>query len=239
MSDINDRYIETLIARAEKIASVQNEVYTVGLSRVAVNCIMGIAAIALLVASMVAEGTASVVCLSIGLVLTAASVVFYMIMRSRAPMSYLQLTAKTKTGLYVFQTPKGRAVFSDGTHTVETDGISARLADGIICPECSYDFFTRMRDVKRVGKTNKEIFSGVIDIGDVPTKCRIVFKDGAPYYGKVGRKRIKYFDINTGERFVVPYALRDGARSLGVDWPAKVPGLEITPRPSRPNIDVK
>ncbi len=71
----------------------------------------------------------------------------------------------------------------------------------------------------RIGKVDREIYKGSVEIDGKRHKCKIVFKDGRPLYGSVGGGRIK-------NKFVVPADLKRAVKGFGVDFP-KLQGLYV------------
>ena len=223
-----ERFNNTLKARAASIKSVRNDVYTTRAWQLAVYFMLGIGAIALLVASMLTDGTGSIACMISGVVATVFIVFFYTAVRAIAPMSFLQYTEVDGDVRYCFRImSKHRSVFYDGEHVVEADRNEYKNPSSFELEFLRADFFADMDADLRRAKGEKEIYKGTLDRGDKTVKCKIVFVNNVPVYGVVGGMRIKYFDVNsTKERFVVPYALKQATKSYGFAFP-KLSGLYV------------
>lgn len=223
---VRARFHRTLVERAQRITSVRNDVYTTKYSQLAINFILGVGSLSTLIASMIVNGTTVTVCLTVvGLVLLLAVVVYNFLLRASAPTSFLQYTCIEKER-YCFQIlSKNRSVFSDGENTVEVDNIQFGLLESPCFTQYRFDFFADMDAYMRKAKDDKEIYYGTLLHDDKRIKCKIIFKNGVPIVGSVGGARVKYFDVNdTGEKFVVPVALKQAAKQLDVPFP-KLPGV--------------
>ena len=120
---------------------------------------------------------------------------------------------------------KERSLFTDGDNVIEVDRGNRFTADGLEFPQYRFDFFADMDASVRIGKADREIYKGTLDCDGKTYKCKIVFKNGVPFYGSVGGTRIKYFDVNdTKEKFVVPQELVEAVKAAGVSVP-KLPGV--------------
>lgn len=229
---VGERLQKTLKDRAAALKTVETEVYTVSKVRLLLNFLFGLAAVVLLVVTVIKADDAEVMlpCLIVGIVLVAVTLVMYFLMKfGHTPMSYLQYSVKTNNGAYVFQAiTRDRAIFTDGTHTVEYNKLDAIMREGVFFPELRNDFFADMTVTMRIGKAETETFYGTVDVGGKTQKCKIRFKNGALDKGNVGVRRIRYYAVNdTSEGFIVPAALRDAAKTLGVPWPDDIPGLKL------------
>ena len=228
-----DRLQKTLSDRAGTLKAVQTEVYTVSRVRFIINFILGLAAVALLIVTIVKTDEFNVMlpCLIAAIALVAVTLVMYFVTKfGSTPMSYLQYSVKTKDGEYVFQAiARDRSVFGDGTHVVEYNKVDAILRDEVYCPELSNDYFSKMTVNMRVGKAETETFYGTLEVDGKTKKCKIVFKNGVPDKGNVGARRIRYYSVNDrSEEFVLPAALKDAVKTLNVPWPDGVPGVRLT-----------
>ncbi len=218
---VRERFHETLVKQAARIKSVRNDVYTVKYWQIAINFVLGIGAIALLIAAMATKGKLSVGLIIGGLCAAAAVLAFNCALKLKLPSSFLQYTVIENDKRYCFQIlSKSHALFTDGEHTVAVDKYSFTDKENAVGPQYRFDFFADMDADVRIGKADKEIFKGTVEFEGKTYKSKIVFKNGAPYYGSLGGVRIKYFDINdTKEKFVVPDTLRAAAEELGVEIP--------------------
>lgn len=223
-----ERFSRTLKARADSIKSVRNDIYTTQPWQLAVYFLFGLGAIALLITSMLTDGATSVACMVSGVVAAALILFFHAAMRAVAPMSFLQYTAFDGDKCYRFRImSKHRSVFCDGENVVEVDRNEFKNPQALELGWLSCDFFARMDADLRIAKGEKEIYKGTLDRGDKTVRCKIVFVNNMPVYGVVGGMRIKYFDVNgTKDKFVVPYALKQAAKSYGVAFP-KLSGLYV------------
>ncbi len=218
-----ERFGKTLQERAEKIKTVRNDVYTVKYWQLAFNFVIGVSAIVLLIVSMTVDSTP---CLISAICCAVVVVVFNLIIRAVAPMSFLQYTAIVGDKRYCFQIlSKNESLFSDGENAVEYNRMEYVKTDGVRFPQYRFDFFKDMDVDVRIGKPDREIFKGRATFEGKTYKCKIVFKSGVPYYGSFGGARIKYFDVNdTKEKFVVPEGLRKAAEAFDVPFP-KLAGI--------------
>ncbi len=229
---VRERLQKTLKDRAAALKTVETEVYTVSKIRLLINFIFGLAAVALLVVTVVKADDSAVMipCLIAALVCVGATLVMYFIMKfGQTPMSYLQYSVVTKSGVYVFQAiTRDRAIFGDGTHVVEYNKLDAIMREEVFFPELKNDFFADMRVDMRIGKVDTETFYGTVEVDGKRKKCKIRFKNGALDRGNIGFRRIRYYAVNdTSEDFIVPAALRDAAKTLDVPWPNDIPGLKL------------
>lgn len=225
-----ERFKAALKEHAEKITSVRNDVYTTKWWQFAINFLLGAGALALLITSMLTEGTTMAVCSIVGVVLVVAVIVFNYVLRSFTPSSFLQYTYldrdKGRRFKYMILSKK-RAAFCDGTSSIECNTDSAALLEDEPYSMYRFDFFADMDPKERISDDVREKYVGVLEHDGKQYKCSIVFIDGVPRYGSVGGARIKYFDVNnTKEKFVVPINLKRAAKLLKVDFP-KIPGLYI------------
>ncbi|MDE7164667.1 MAG: hypothetical protein K2O04_04505 [Clostridiales bacterium] len=225
-----ERFTRTLKSYAQSINSARNDVYTTKWWQFVLNFLLGGGALALLIASMFTKGTAMAVCSILGIVLVIALIVFNYVLRSITPSSFLQYTylERDKNNRYRYMIlSKKRAVFDDGTNTIECNRDAAAMLEEPMFTQYRFDFFAYMQPKERITDGKKEEFRGVLTENGKQYKCRIVFSGGVPLYGSVGGARIKYFDVNnTKEKFVVPVNLKRAAKALKVDFP-KIPGLYI------------
>ncbi|MCH5161059.1 MAG: hypothetical protein J1G04_03415 [Clostridiales bacterium] len=224
-----ERFHNTLVERAERVTSVRNDIYTVKYWQFALNGVLGVGAIAVLIVGMIKANEPYTIWLMLsGAALGVTLIVFNLVLKAKSPMSYLQYTVVQGDKRYCFQVmPKEHAVFSDGERTIETSRSGDQVRDNVYNPHCRFDFFTEMDVDMRIGKAETETFVGTVEIDGERTKSRIVFKNGALYYGVIGGVRIKYFDVNnTKEKFVVPSALRDAATKFEMPFP-KLNGLFV------------
>ncbi|MBD5131053.1 MAG: hypothetical protein HDT28_00425 [Clostridiales bacterium] len=223
-----ERFHNTLVERAEQITSVRNDVYTTSWWQIAFNFFFGFGAVALLIVSMVMEGTTSTVCAIVGVVLVVVVLVANLASRAYMPTSFLQYTCKANGKRYCFQVlSKTRSGFSDGEHNIEVDRGEAVMLPEMSYSQYRYDFFVDMDVDMRIGKVDTETFVGTIERNGKTYKSKIVFKDGAPLFGTIGGVRIKYFDVNSNkEKFVVPAALRRAVKGFDVVFP-KLSGLVV------------
>lgn len=228
--DMRARFSQTLRDRAQKITSVRNDVFTTKAWQLALNFLLGGAAVAMLIISMVADGTLATVGAIVGVALIIIVVVYNYALRVMFPMSFLQYTYIDKSSgkRYCFQVlSKTRTAFSDGENIIEVDRGEALRLERMSCARYRFDFFADMDADMRIGKVDREIYNGSVEIDGKRHKCKIVFKDGRPLYGSVGGGRIKYFDINdTKNKFVVPADLKRAVKGFGVDFP-KLQGLYV------------
>ena len=223
-----ERFQAELKARAERIKYVNNEVFTLKIWQLVLYFAVGLIACALMVVGMIFDGG-----IRLGTTLGAIAIIIvmfvaFMVMRAGKPMSFLQYTAIENGNRYTFRViGKARAMFSDGAVVVESDRQVYRKYDELPNSEFKYDFFADMTVDMRIGKAETETFVGTLKVGDKTVKCKIMFKNGAPFRGVIGGARIKYFDVNsTKEKFVVPQDLRNAAKEFDVAWP-KLGGLVI------------
>ncbi len=219
-----EKFHNILCERAAAIVCVHNDVFTLPIWLLVLNFVLGIGACALLVVSMIIpDGALHTGCLIGGLGVAAAVGLFYLIMRAVRPMSFQQYTAVTPDGKYVFRSVnKNRAMFSDGTNTIEVEKLEARLGDFWL-EETRFDFFKDMNVDMRITKGDKETFVGTLDKGDKTVKCKIVFKDNIPVVGIVGGMRVKYFDVNDRkQKFIVPNALHRAMMEANIPIPKDV-----------------
>lgn len=229
---VRERLKKTLSDRAAKLKTVQAEVYTLSRARLIFNFVCGLAAVVLLIVSLVNSSNTDLAtpCIIAALVLVAVTLVLYFMSKfGYTPSSYLQYSVKRGDGEIIFQSiSRDRAVFCDGKHTVEYNKLDAVLRDGIFFPELKNDFFVDMRVNMRVGKTDTETFYGTVEVDGKTKKCKIVFRNGVLDKGNVGARRIKYYGFNdTCEDFVVPASLKDAAKTLDVTWPDDIPKLRL------------
>ncbi len=234
---IRERFHNTLVERANGITSVRNDIYTVKYWQFVLNGILGVAALAFLIAGMVKADSAYTVWLVIlGAAFGIALVVFNLTLKTKSPVSYLQYTVIQKDKRYCFQVmPKEHAVFSDGENVIETSRSGDTRREDIYNPFCRFDFFTELDVDMRIGKAETETFVGKVNIDGKLVKSKIVFKNGVLFRGVIGGVRIKYFDVdNTREKFVVPSSLRAAVEKFGVTFP-KFNGLYVRdPRVASP-----
>ncbi len=232
-----ERFHNTLVERANGITSVRNDIYTVKYWQFILNGVLGVAALAFLIAGMVKANSPYTVWLVVlGIVFGVALVVFNLTLKAKSPVSYLQYTVIQKDKRYCFQVmPKEHAVFSDGENVIETSRSGDVRRDDIYNPFCRFDFFTELDVDMRIDKADTETFVGTVNIDGKSVKSKIVFKNGVLFRGVVGGVRIKYFDVdNTREKFVIPSALRDAVTKSGVQFP-KLNGLYVRdPRVASP-----
>lgn len=223
-----ERFHETLVQKAKAIRCVRNDVYTVRYWQLALNFVLGGGAVAFMVMSMVFKAPASTAYLVAAIGLVVVVVVYNMLLRSRVQMSFLQYTAVDGGKRYCYRIlGKERSLFTDGESVIEVDHGRYLTADGLEYPQYRYDFFADMDASVRIGKADREIYKGTFDCNGKTYKCKIVFKNGVPFYGSVGGSRIKYFDVNdTKEKFVVPQELIDAVKAAGVSVP-KLTGVAV------------
>lgn len=228
--NMRERFGKTLRERAEKITSVRNDVFTTKVWQLALNFVLGGAAVAMLIVSMVASGTLATVGAIVGVVLIIIVVVYNYALRVIYPTSFLQYTYIDKASgkRYCYQVlSKTRYAFSDGDNVIEIDRGDAVRLERLSCARYRFDFFAYMDADMRIGKVDREIYKGTVELDGKRYKCKIVFKDGAPLYGSVGGGRIKYFDVNdTKNKFVVPAELKRAVKGFGVEFP-KIQGLYV------------
>ncbi len=216
-----DEYSQILEARAAAIKSVRNDIFNTKWWQLALNFLLGGAAVAGLIVSMTVEGTVGTVCTIVGVALIIIFVVYNFALRTVAPMSIMQYTRIENGKRYCFQIlSKTRSAFSDGTDHIETErGNVARLR-ALTCSQYSFDFFAHMRVRTRVVDGNIETFTGVYDRNGKRYKCKIVFDGDKPLYGNIGGGRIKYFDVNDDKtKFFVPTELVRAVKSVDVVFP--------------------
>ncbi len=228
-TSVRERFRIALNDCAQRVTCVRNDVYTVKYWQFALNFIMGFGAIALLVVSLVVDNSiVRAVGIIAGIALVIATVVFNLVLRSIAPMSYIQYTAFNKDKRYTFQIlSKTKSVFSDGENTVAVDIKTATFPAELKFPQYAFDFFVNMDADVRIGKYDRDIYKGYVECNGKKTKCKLVIKNGLPYYATVGGTRIKYFDINEPkEKFVVPSELKDAATDCGMTFP-KLAGIYV------------
>lgn len=223
-----ERFRQTLVERARYITSVCNDVYTVKYWQLFLNFFAGMCAVALLVTSMFVHGAAGTAMITIAVFIVVGVAAANYVGRKIKPMSFMQYTCVDKGKRYCFQIiSKTEFIYSDGEKTVECrqDGYGER--DGVRYPQYRYDFFADMDADVRIGKADKEIYKGTIEHDGKKLKCKIVFKNGVAFVGKVDGARIKYFDVNDKkDKFAVPTALKKAVKACGSDIP-KLPGIEI------------
>ncbi len=216
---VRERLHAELEQKARGINCVCNEIFTVKYWQLALNFVLGLGAVILLVVSLVFDDTTVVAaCAVTSIALVIILVVYNMAVLRIKPMSVRQYTAIVKGRRYCFQLlTKTRSLYYDGERSVEVGGAETIESDGVYFPQFAFDFFAEMSVDVRIGKADREIYKGRLDVDGASIKCRIVFKDGMPYYGAVGGARIKYFDVNdTHEKFVVPSALKHAAEEKGL-----------------------
>lgn len=223
-----ERFHRTLVERAAAIKCVRNDIYMLSVWLLVLNFVLGGATIALLIVSMLNDGSIGTVCLICGLVLLAVTIIYNIVLRVKTPMSVLQYTAFDKGRRCCYQiVSKTRSVYADDERSVEVNNVSYEENTGLCYPQYPYDFFAEMNPDVRIATAEKETFKGRIDVDGVTKKCSITFKNGVVTHGTIGGVRIKYFDVNsTDEKFVVPVILRDAAKKCGFDLP-KLPGVHI------------
>lgn len=223
-----ERFSRMLAEYADGIKSVRNDVFTTKWWQLALNFALGMGAVALLIVSMVVDGTMATVGAILGVVLVIVVIVFNMGMRAFIPSSFLQYTCFDKDVRYCFRVlSKTRTSFSDGTNFIEVDrGEAVRLAESSY-GQYRFDFFKDMKADMRIVEDERETFKGTFEHNGKTYKSRVVFKNGIPLYGSVGGARIKYFDVNvTKDKFVVPAVLKRAVKDLGINFP-KLPGLYV------------
>ncbi len=225
---VRERFVRTLKEAAQSIKSVRNDVYTVKYWQLAVNFVLGVTAIVNMILAMTLDAPTSTVCLIVGIALAVGVVVFNAVLKTVAPMSFLQYTAIVDGNRYCFQIlSKNRALFCNGHKAVEVDRFEFSETHGVRFPQYRFDFFADMDPSVRIGKADCEIYKGTVDAGGRRVKCKVVFKQGRVFSGTVGGARIKYFDINdTKEKFVVPDTLRTAAERFDVPFP-KLAGVTV------------
>lgn len=228
VEDVAARFKRELKERAGKIKSVRNDVYSVKYWQLALNFVLGGGAVAALIVSMVRVGTASVVCVVLGIALAAAVIIYNIALRARTPMSFLQYTRVEKGKRYCFWIlSKNRSVFWDGENVVEVDRMEIFRPDEPYFMQYRFDFFADMSATRHCVKGEKDVYKGTFEHDGKSLKCKIVFKNGVPIVGTVGGARIKYFDVNNDrERFVVPSELRRAVKECGVSFP-KLAGIFV------------
>lgn len=216
---VRERLRAELEEKARGISCACNEIFTVKYWQLALNFALGLGAAILLIVSLVSDDkTVVAACAIVSVALVIALVVYNMAVLRIKPMSVRQYTAIVKGRRYCFQLlTKTRSLYFDGERSVEIGGGETALSDGVYFPQFAFDFFAEMSVDVRIGKADREIYKGRLTVDGKPIKCRIVFKNGVPYYGAVGGARIKYFDVNdTHEKFVVPSALKKAAEEKGL-----------------------
>lgn len=225
---VRERLHAELEAKVRGINCVCNEIFTVKYWQLALNFALGIGAVVLLIVSLVCDDkTAVAACAILSIALVIILVVYNMAVLRVKPMSVRQYTAVVKGRRYCFQLlTKTRSLYFDGERSVEIGGGETAVSDGVYFPQFAFDFFAEMSVDVRIGKADREIYKGRLTVGGKPVKCRIVFKNGVPYYGAVGGARIKYFDVNdTHEKFAVPSALKKAAEENGLSL-VKLAGVQ-------------
>ncbi len=225
---VRERLCNAVREHAQTLTCAYNDIFTLKMWQLIVNFAIGICALALLIASMISQNELFKVFGSIGgIAAVIAVVIFYFVMRARKPMSYLQYSYKTKDKTYRFQIiGKNRALYSDGETVVDVNNGEIKRDGELVMPFLRFDFFADMDVDMRIGKAETETFSGTVDVDGTRTKCKIVFKNGAPFKGSVGGMRIKYFDVNdTKEKFGVPDFLRRAMAQCEIAMP-KIQGIK-------------
>lgn len=223
-----ERFHEALVEKASAVKCVRNDVFTVKYWQLALNFVLGGGAVALMILSMVFDGAVSMICLAVAAGLAVIVAVYNLLMRARVQMSFLQYTARDGDRRYCYRIlNKNRSLFTDGENVIEFDRGRFLIDDGLEYPQYRFDFFADMDATVRIGKPDREIYKGTLDCGGKTLRCKIVFKNGAPFYGTVGGARIKYFDVNdTKEKFVVPQELIDAIKAANVAVP-KLAGVTV------------
>ncbi|MCH5162408.1 MAG: hypothetical protein J1G38_02830 [Clostridiales bacterium] len=223
-----ERFKRTLTEKAQAIKCVRNDVYTAKYWQLALNFVLGAGAVVLLIISFFKDGWVGTTCLLVALGAVVVVIVLNLAMRAFVPISFLQYTVLENGKRYCFQIlGKQRSLFCDGEVAVEFDRFECIKREGELFPQYRFDFFKDMEPTVRIGKVDREIYKGRLECEGKTYRCKIVFKDGAPYYGVVNGARIKYFDVNsTKEKFYVPENLKKTAESFGVEFP-KLPGLYV------------
>lgn len=226
---VRERLHNDLSACADKITVVRNDIYTVKYWQFALNFLLGLGAIALLIVSLFAKNDVlKIVSTVVGLALVVSTVVYIVVLKTVNPISYLQYTVFDKDKRYTFQViSKMRAAYSDGENTVSVDKGFVTYPAELRFPHLAFDFFKNMDVDMRIGKYDRDIYVGSLDVDGKPLKCKIVVKNGLPFSATVGGARVKYFDINNAkEKFVVPIYLRDAVEKCGLKLP-KLSGLYV------------
>lgn len=226
---VRERFHNTLVECAEGISCVRNDIYTVKYWQLALNFVLGGGALALLIVSLIKDyAVLRTVGIIGGIAFLIALLVYNLVLKSIAPTSYLQYTAISKDKRYTFQViGKNRAIYSDGENTVDVDRQVIAFPAELRFPQYSFDFFAHMSVDMRIGKPDRDIYKGTLEINGKTLKCKIVIKNGVPYVGTVGGARIKYFDINdTKEKFVIPADLKYAVEECDLKLP-KLSGLYI------------
>lgn len=209
--------------------SARNDIYTTKYWQLAVNFLLGAGSLTFLILSLVTKNAALTASgIVIGIAMAIALVVFNIVLRASAPLSYLQYTAVRNGVTYRIQIiSKDKAVFSDGENVIVSEGRTYYRDGEIRLPHCSFDFYKDMSADMRIAKAESETYVGTVECDGKKLKCKITFKNGVPFVGSVGGVRIKYFDINDrNDRFVVPKRLKDAVEACGVKWP-KLDGVRI------------
>ena len=98
-----DEYSQILEARAAAIKSVRNDIFNTKWWQLALNFLLGGAAVAGLIVSMTVEGTVGTVCTIVGVALIIIFVVYNFALRTVAPMSIMQYTRIENGKRYCFQ----------------------------------------------------------------------------------------------------------------------------------------
>ena len=226
--DRKSLFEQTLKERADSIKCVRNDVFTTKWWQFTINFILGAAALALLILSMIFSGTLMTVFAFTGVGVGLLLIVFNYVLHSMLPTSFLQYTCIDRDRRFRFLIlSKTRAMFFDGKNTIESNRDMAARLDTPPYKQYEFDFFKDMNVTSRVTEGEKEKYIGTLKCGDKTYKCKIVFLAGTPVYGTVGGARIKYFDVNrTKDKFVVPYTLKAAAKALNVVFP-KLPGVYV------------
>lgn len=236
--DMQERYSERLNAIAQSVKCVRNDIYTIKIWQMAINFALGLSAIVFLVLSLVGGNSIKLGFFFPGLVLVVAVVVYNIVLRFVAPMSFLQYTAITADKRYCFQImSKNWSIFSDGENICEVDRAMFKQPESLRFPQYRFDFFTDMQNITRTSSADKEVFSGFMTVDGKRIKCKIVLKDGVLYNAAVNGTRIKYFDVNDSkQKFVVPSSLKESAKAFGIPWP-KLQGIHIQERYAKTSVD--
>lgn len=225
---VRERFSTTLKEKAEWIKTARNDVYTTSYWQIIVNFVLGGGAIVALVLSMIKNIPNTNAWLGVGLGLATLGIVYNILLNKKSVGSFLQYTAKQDGKTYRYRiVNKVKSQFTDGENIIEVDrGNYYRLSKWELS-QYSADFFKDIDPDVRIGKYDREIYKGTLDIDGKAVKAKIVFKNGVPFYGVIGGTRIKYFDVNdTREKFVVPQELIDAMKTADVPVP-KLSGVHI------------
>lgn len=227
-STARDRFKATLETRAAAVKCVRNDVFTVKYWQLALNFILGGGAVAAVICSMVLKGSASTWCVVASVALVVVVVVYNLALKAVAPTSFLQYTAKDGDRRYCYQIiGKATFLFCDGERAAVYDRGNVFCEGGVRMAHLAFDFFAQMEPAVRIGKADREIYKGTLDVGGKTVRCKIIFKNNVPYVGTVGGARIKYFDVNdTKDKFVIPEELATATKQLDMRLP-KLNGVHV------------